>query len=837
MATGNVVGSAEFELRATRQKLADDLKQSERDVKGFMSRTEAEANRSSKSVGNSLGGMIRGISLGMTALTAVFAAGLAMALKFGQASLKMADDLANSARRIGMSTTALQEWQYVARKTGEDANAVSTALEGFANRWEQAAAGLNKEAAKSFAALGFTQDQLRSFASAEDALDAVVDKIGSLASASDRAAIAERLGLGPLASALRDGADEIDRLRDEALALGFVMDEEIIRKGTEAQGKLEDLAQVIGIQMAEAFIDLSDEVLAFTSVIADALKGLNNFIGRFNDWKASTDQVYGAGWTNQLLYEDAPGAIGRALRAEFSGRAGSMRRAQSQGSLDVDDPALLRQQMAVSAANAPMSRPAQSGGRSTLIAQNGRAGGGSTRGNAERAAEREARHAERVEQEIYRARQRALGIVDREALTVLERFDLEQAQVRLEREAEAKELESRRARGDITAAEYEQLRLLQQQTATLEDRVASDILARDLADEQLAAERMLRDHTLDLLGIQAGAATTMAEQRRIDEQILRIKQEERRLALERLAADERASEAERNAARMLLDQLPGMEGEERRAFDRAGRGAREAGSIAQGIRDEDDLASRQAEMYAEIDRLRQDNVLSEEQAARARLAIDARLNEARLSSQSQFYGSLASLADSSNKELAAIGKAAAIAQATIDGVLAVQKALASAPPPMNFALAAAAGVASAVNVAKIAGVGFAGGGYTGDGGKYEPAGVVHKGEYVFSKEAVSRLGLSRLHALHRGYAQGGPVGMAMPTLPSVPGSGPAPARSDAPYFDLRGAVMTQDLLNQMNAIGAQAESRANNWAVKHVPGVAQSQSAKQQTYQIGRRKR
>lgn len=33
--------------------------------------------------------------------------------------------------------------------------------------------------------------------------------------------------------------------------------------------------------------------------------------------------------------------------------------------------------------------------------------------------------------------------------------------------------------------------------------------------------------------------------------------------------------------------------------------------------------------------------------------------------------------------------------------------------------------------------GFAGGGYTGSGGKYEPAGVVHKGEYVFDQEATN----------------------------------------------------------------------------------------------------
>ena len=74
----------------------------------------------------------------------------------------------------------------------------------------------------------------------------------------------------------------------------------------------------------------------------------------------------------------------------------------------------------------------------------------------------------------------------------------------------------------------------------------------------------------------------------------------------------------------------------------------------------------------------------------------------RLKQTSDFFGNLSTLASSGNKELAAIGKASAIAQATIDGYAAVQKALASAPPPFNFALAAGVGIATAANVAKIA---------------------------------------------------------------------------------------------------------------------------------------
>ncbi|HEK0777884.1 TPA: phage tail tape measure protein [Proteus mirabilis] len=68
--------------------------------------------------------------------------------------------------------------------------------------------------------------------------------------------------------------------------------------------------------------------------------------------------------------------------------------------------------------------------------------------------------------------------------------------------------------------------------------------------------------------------------------------------------------------------------------------------------------------------------------------------------------------------------------------------------------------------------GFASGGYTGDGGKHDPAGVVHKGEFVFTKEATQRLGIANLYRLmdagKRGYASGGHVGGSAPMSVTQP---------------------------------------------------------------------
>ncbi|ACL61757.1 phage tail length tape measure family protein [Methylobacterium nodulans] len=74
---------------------------------------------------------------------------------------------------------------------------------------------------------------------------------------------------------------------------------------------------------------------------------------------------------------------------------------------------------------------------------------------------------------------------------------------------------------------------------------------------------------------------------------------------------------------------------------------------------------------------------------------------------------------------------------------------------------------------------FAEGGYTGAGGKYDPAGIVHRGEYVFDAATVAKVGVGTLDALRgrlRGYAEGGYVSPADYPVPAAP----APANSNQP---------------------------------------------------------
>lgn len=96
---------------------------------------------------------------------------------------------------------------------------------------------------------------------------------------------------------------------------------------------------------------------------------------------------------------------------------------------------------------------------------------------------------------------------------------------------------------------------------------------------------------------------------------------------------------------------------------------------------------------------------------------------------------------------------------------------------------AAAVVGGAALIAAFALIkGFETGGYTGDGASSAVAGIVHKGEYVFTKEQTAAIGVDKLEAIASGYEDGGLVGafpVPVPVREGVTTSQVAPRMNSA----------------------------------------------------------
>lgn len=180
-----------------------------------------------------------------------------------------------------------------------------------------------------------------------------------------------------------------------------------------------------------------------------------------------------------------------------------------------------------------------------------------------------------------------------------------------------------------------------------------------------------------------------------------------------------------------------------------------------------DIRTKAAEDKLKID---ESQAKREEAAAEAKVKLESMVGDAKMNLASTAFGAIASLMD---QESAAY-KLFASGQALIDMLRAQVAAL--APPPVGLGpvfgpiAAATAGIQGVATIAKINGVKFAKGGFTGEGFGFtdetgeKPAGVVHHEEWVapkwMNKHPKIRPMIKRLESirLKGSYATGGYVG-------------------------------------------------------------------------------
>lgn len=165
--------------------------------------------------------------------------------------------------------------------------------------------------------------------------------------------------------------------------------------------------------------------------------------------------------------------------------------------------------------------------------------------------------------------------------------------------------------------------------------------------------------------------------------------------------------------------------------------------------------------------------LEQERAKQAQLAAEKKREDDRIKKAENDKIELEQKMQKEREKTNKIAAGSLAIDKTVTAGLAVQAAVKatvganSIPFPGNLAaiITALAATGAAIASAKAFANGFADGGYTGDGGKYEPAGVVHRGEYVVPQHIVKNPTYSGLigqleSARTSGYAEGGLVDVA-----------------------------------------------------------------------------
>lgn len=247
-------------------------------------------------------------ALGPAGLAA--AAGLAaMAFAAHEAikSAEWAEQLKRASVTLGLTTTQLQEFDFVLNAMGIDVAKGREALGGLEKTIGLVMEGAaRKQQLKQFVdVLKITPDDLRGWGTLEEQLPHILDALAKL-DPEERAATAGRLKIDPeVLTSMIEARGRLHELIDEAHKYGIVISADVVNKSAESASKMREWKAVIDGELRVAFIELAPEIVGAAQAVAglardfaDTIKGVEHFWGSVKD--AIGPIISLVSWVNDL---------------------------------------------------------------------------------------------------------------------------------------------------------------------------------------------------------------------------------------------------------------------------------------------------------------------------------------------------------------------------------------------------------------------------------------------------------------------------------------------------------------------------------------------------------
>ncbi len=150
------------------------------------------------------------------------------AMEMASKSVEFATELQHLSDKLGVTTEQVQRFDYVFAAAGIPIDKGREALQRLNEIFGQAQSGvLRPQSMKAFQALGFTQDQLLKFHSVSDFLAALPAAMARAGSAAEQAGIAKRLGIEDLIPLLREGKGGLADLTAQTASYGVMSDQAV----------------------------------------------------------------------------------------------------------------------------------------------------------------------------------------------------------------------------------------------------------------------------------------------------------------------------------------------------------------------------------------------------------------------------------------------------------------------------------------------------------------------------------------------------------------------------------------------------------------------------------
>ena len=312
----------------------------------------------------------------------------------------------------------------------------------------------------------------------------------------------------------------------------------------------------------------------------------------------------------------------------------------------------------------------------------------------------------------------------------------------------------------INQLEVEQLKKFNKERAAIDEQEQSDLLDQRLKSRTESMQKLLTEEermTLQLEAKQAKALQDADLKTEEERTAFSKKQEQERLKLRKDFVNKYIDELTAAEDKIKADLTLAPENEELKSeydelLTEKERFAAESAKLDQQIAESSKVAieDNSAQLVEELNKLSEQALdqlseIQQQRADKAQEALDQQqeaVDRQRERAEKGLSNTLKSeLEEAAKREKALIEQQKRLARAEkVKALYASYQNYSSQNDAQALSKTLRDFAALEAIVSALSG-GFAEGGYTGDGGKYDPAGVVHKGEFVIDKETTEALGL------------------------------------------------------------------------------------------------
>ena len=210
---------------------------------------------------------------------AVGAAGIGLFIK---KNLEAADSIAKTADTIGVTTRSLQEYRFMAERSGVATNELDKGLGAFSKRLGELRIGtgaLNTLLSKNNEVL---KNQLVAAGSTDEALAIFLNTLGKIENQSDKTALSaaafSRTAGIKMTNLVKGGSGALAGMRKEFSDLGLAIDEKWLRQSEKAVDQFTNLEYAVKTRLMGAVVKTAPEITKLVGSMADWVAANDTFL-------------------------------------------------------------------------------------------------------------------------------------------------------------------------------------------------------------------------------------------------------------------------------------------------------------------------------------------------------------------------------------------------------------------------------------------------------------------------------------------------------------------------------------------------------------------------------